>query len=43
MPSKKYRTYSEKEKINTVENIKESLIDLKHNITKIYQNLKSIC
>ncbi|GBB91053.1 hypothetical protein RclHR1_18160005 [Rhizophagus clarus] len=43
MPSKKYRIYSEKEKINTVEDIKESLMDLERNITKIHQNLKSIC
>ena len=43
MPSKKYHTYSEKEKINTVEDIKESLMDLERDITKIHQNLKSIC
>src|SRR4051794_37162859 len=42
MPSKKYRTYSKKEKINTVEDIKESLMDLECDITKIHQNLKSI-
>ena len=43
MPSKKYCTYSEKEKINTVGDIKESLMDLERDITKIHQNLKSIC
>ncbi|CAG8436090.1 5510_t:CDS:2, partial [Funneliformis mosseae] len=43
MPSKKYRTYySEKEKDYTIQDIKENIIALERDITKIHQNLKSI-
>ena len=42
MPSKKYCTYSKQRK-DTVEGLKDSLIELKHDITKIHQKLKSIC
>ncbi|CAB4382003.1 unnamed protein product [Rhizophagus irregularis] len=42
MPSKKYYTDSEKEKIYTIVNIKESIIALERDMTKIHQNLKSI-
>ncbi|CAB4386667.1 unnamed protein product [Rhizophagus irregularis] len=42
MPSKKYYTDSEKEKIYTIVNIKESIIALEHDVTKIHQNLKTI-
>ena len=43
MPSKKYRTYySEREKVYAIQEIKENIITLERDITKIYQNLKSI-
>ena len=43
MSSKKYRTYySEKEKIYAVEELKESIMALERDITKIHQNLKNI-
>ena len=42
MPSKKYCTYSKQRK-DTVEGLKDSLIELEHDITKIHQKLKSIC
>ena len=42
MPSKKYCTYS-KQKKDTVKGLKDSLIELEHDITKMYQKLKSIC
>jgi hypothetical protein len=42
MPSKKYYTDSEKEKIYTIVNIKESIITLERDVTKIHQNLKTI-
>ncbi|SRR6266498_887405 len=42
MPSKKYYTYLEKEKIYAIQEIKDSIIALKHDVTKIHQNLKSI-
>ena len=43
MPSKKYRTYySEKEKVYAIQEIKENIITLECDITKIHQNLKSI-
>ncbi len=42
MPSKKYYTDLEKSNIYTIENIKVSIIKLKHDITKIHQNLKNI-
>ena len=43
MPSKKYHTYySEKEKIYAIEKLKESIMALKHDVTKIHQNLKRI-
>ncbi|CAB4426235.1 unnamed protein product [Rhizophagus irregularis] len=42
MPSKKYYTDSEKEKIYTIVNIKESIIALERDVTKIHQNLKTI-
>ena len=42
MPSKKYYTYSEKEKIYAIQEIKDSIIALERDVTKIHQNLKSI-
>ena len=43
MPSKKYRTYySEKEKIYAVEELKESIMALERDVTRIHQNLKRI-
>jgi len=42
MTSKKYYTDFEKSNIYTIENIKVSIIKLKHDITKIHQNLKNI-
>ena len=42
MTSKKYYTYSEKEKICTIQKIKDSIIALEYDVTKIHQNLKSI-
>jgi len=43
MPSKKYRTYySEKEKVYAIQEIKENIIALECDITKIHKNLKSI-
>ena len=42
MSSKKYYTYSEKEKVYAIQEIKENIIALEHDITKIHQNLKSI-
>jgi hypothetical protein len=42
MPSKKYYTYSEKEKIYTIQEIKDSIIALERDVTKIHQNLKNI-
>src|SRR4051794_30559172 len=43
MPSKKYRTYySEKEKVYAIQEIKESIIALERDVTKIQQNLKRI-
>ncbi|CAB4407856.1 unnamed protein product [Rhizophagus irregularis] len=42
MPSKKYYTNLEKEKIYTIVNIKESIIALKRDVTKTNQNLKTI-
>ncbi|CAI2180784.1 10098_t:CDS:2 [Funneliformis geosporum] len=42
MPSKKYYTYSEKEKINAIQEIKDSIIALERDVTKIHQNLKNI-
>jgi hypothetical protein len=42
MPSKKYYTYSEKEKICAIQEIKDSIIALERDVTKIHQNLKSI-
>jgi archaellum component FlaC len=42
MPSKKYYTYSEKEKVYTIQEIKENIITLERDITKIHQNLKNI-
>ncbi|CAI2195118.1 7948_t:CDS:1, partial [Funneliformis geosporum] len=43
MSSKKYRTYySEKEKVYAIQEIKENIIALECDITKIHQNLKSI-
>ena len=43
MPSKKYRTYySEKEKVYTIQEIKENIIALERDVTKIHKNLKSI-
>jgi len=42
MPSKKYHADLEKEKIYTIVNIKESIIALERDMTKIHQNLKSI-
>ncbi|CAB4377817.1 unnamed protein product [Rhizophagus irregularis] len=42
MPSKKYYTDLEKEKIYTIVNIKESIIALERDVTKIHQNLKTI-
>ena len=42
MPSKKYYAYSEKEKINAIQEIKDSIIALEHDVTKIHQNLENI-
>ena len=43
MPSKKYRTYySEKEKDYAIQEIKENIIALERDVTKIHENLKSI-
>ena len=42
MPSKKYYTYSEKEKVYTIQEIKQNIITLKRDVTKIHQNLTSI-
>ena len=42
MPSKKYHADLEKEKIYTIVNIKESIIALERDMTKIHQILKSI-
>ncbi|RIA94549.1 hypothetical protein C1645_734696 [Glomus cerebriforme] len=42
MTSKKYYTYSEKEKICAIQKIKDSIIALERDVTKIHQNLKSI-
>src|SRR3989337_1510749 len=43
MPSIKYRTYyAEKEKVYAIQEIKENIIALKCDITKIHQNLKNI-
>ena len=42
MPSKKYYTYLEKEKIYAIQEIKDSIIVLECDVTKIHQNLKSI-
>ena len=42
MPSKTNYTDSEKERIYTIVNIKESIIALKQDVTKIHQNLKRI-
>ena len=42
MTSKKYYTYLEKEKICAIQEIKDFIIALEHDVTKIYQNLKSI-
>src|SRR5436305_3771994 len=43
MPSKKYRTYySEKEKVYATQEIKENIIALERDVTKIHQNLKRI-
>ncbi len=42
MPSKTNYTDLEKERIYTIVNIKESIIALEHDVTKIHQNLKRI-
>jgi hypothetical protein len=43
MSSKKYCTYySEKEKVYAIQEIKESIIALEHDVTKIHKNLKRI-
>ncbi len=42
MTSKKYYTYLEKEKICAIQEIKDSIVTLECDVTKIYQNLKSI-
>ncbi|RIA93135.1 hypothetical protein C1645_819763 [Glomus cerebriforme] len=42
LPEKYQNEYSEKEKICTIVNIKESIIALECDVTKIYQNLKTI-
>ena len=42
MTSKKYCIYLEKEKISAIQEIKNSIIALEHDVTKIYQKLKSI-
>jgi len=43
MPSKKYHTYySEKEKVYAIQEIKENIITLERDVTKIHQNLKII-
>ncbi len=42
MPSKKYYTDLKKEKIYAVEKLKESIIALERDVTRIHQNLKRI-
>jgi hypothetical protein len=43
MPSKKYYTDSEKKKnIYTIVNLKNSIIELERDVTKIHLNLKTI-
>src|SRR6266496_6368567 len=43
MPSKKYRAYySEKEKDYAIQEIKENIIALERDVTKIHQNIKRI-
>jgi hypothetical protein len=42
MPSKKYYTDLEKEKIYAVEELKESIMALERDVTRIHQNLKRI-
>jgi hypothetical protein len=42
MTSKSHYTDSEKERIYTIVNIKESIIALEQDVTKIHQNLKRI-
>ena len=43
MPFKKYYTYySEKEKVYAIQEIKENIIVLERDVTKIHQNLKNI-
>ena len=42
MSSKKYYTYSEKEKVYAIQEIKENIKALECDVTKIHQNLKSI-
>src|SRR5947207_3412787 len=43
MPSKKYRAYySEKEKDYAIQEIKENIIALEHDVTKIHQKIKRI-
>ncbi|RIA80759.1 hypothetical protein C1645_745015 [Glomus cerebriforme] len=42
LPEKYQNEYSEKEKIYTIVNIKESIIALERDVTKIHQNLKTI-
>ena len=42
MPSKKYYTDLEKEKIYAVEELKESIMTLERDVTRIHQNLKRI-
>ena len=42
MPSKKYYTDLEKGKIYAVEKLKESIMSLERDVTKIHQNLKRI-
>ena len=43
MPSKNYRAYySEKEKEYAIQEIKENIIALERDVTKIHKNLKNI-
>src|SRR6266542_968872 len=42
MPSKKYYTDLEKDKIYAVEKLKESIMALERDVTKIHQNIKRI-
>ena len=42
MPSKKYYTNSEKRNICTIVNLKNSIIELERDVTKIHLNLKTI-